>query len=376
MDPVPSLDAERLALFRLSLAEGLGPVKLRALLARFRSPRGVLAASAAELAQVDGIGAALAESIRQLTSTDEAARAYQRMLDMRVRLLFEGDADYPESLREIPAAPFLLSVRGELLPRDKVAIGIVGSRHSTAYGRRMAERLAADLAVRGVTIVSGLARGIDAAAHQGALRVKGRTIAVLASGLANIYPPEHGPLADQVASAGALISEAPLDGPPLGGLFPQRNRIISGLSLGVVVVEAAARSGALSTARHALEQNREVFAVPGRVGDPSAEGTLALLKEGACLVRDVDDILSQLGPVELAPAPASAGSELDGERTVRPNLDPVQGRLWDAMGTDEVELEVLLERTGLRASEASSALLMMEMNKLARRLPGNRYARR
>jgi DNA processing protein len=223
-----------------------------------------------------------------------------------------------------------------------------------------------------VTVVSGLARGIDAAAHQGALKAGGRTIAVLASGLANIYPPEHQQLAEEVAAQGALISEAPLDGPPIGGLFPQRNRIISGLSLGIVVVEAAARSGALSTAHHALEQNRDVFAVPGRVGDLASEGTNQLIRDGACLVRHVDDILEHLGPIEV---PATS-QVMPPEVPTPSGLDANQTKLWEAVGTDDVELEVLLDRTGLRASEASASLLLMEMRKLIRRLPGNRYQRR
>ena len=362
---------ERLALFRLSLVDGLGPVRLRGLLAQFGSARAVFQVGKGQLEAVDNIGPVVAEAIRQSTA-EEAASAYQKMVEQGIRLLFETDSEYPEALREIPSVPLSLAIQGDLLPRDRLAIGIVGSRRCTAYGRKIAEQLATDLAAKGITIVSGLARGIDAAAHAGALKAGGRTIAVLASGLGNIYPPEHKDLAREIANQGALLSEAPLDGPPIGGLFPQRNRIISGLSLGVIVVEAAARSGALSTAHHALEQNRDIFAVPGRVGDAASEGTNQLIKNGAFLVRNADDVLEHLGPVQMPgtaePVPVAVATP--------PGLDATQTKLWDALGCDEVELETLLERTGLRASEASSALLLMEMRKLVRRQPGNRYVRR
>lgn len=363
--------AERLALFRLSLVDGLGPMRLRQLLAKFGSAEAVFSAQKSRIEAVDGIGPVVAEAILQST-LKEATAAYERMIGQGIRLIYESDAEYPAVLKEIPSAPMSFAIKGALVPRDRLAIAVVGSRRCSAYGRKIAERLAHDLASKGITVVSGLARGIDAAAHAGALKAGGRTLAVLASGLGNIYPPEHKALGEEVAAQGALISEAPLDGPPIGGLFPQRNRIISGLSIGVVVVEAATRSGALSTANHALEQNREVFAVPGRVGDAASEGTNELIRKGATLVRHVDDILEQIGPVEVSTTSVSVSEK----RTPPPGLDGKQQQLWDALGEDEVELETLLERTGLRASEASSALLLLEMRKAVRRLPGNRYQRR
>lgn len=366
-----AINDDKLALLGLTLVDGLGPVRLRGLLDRFGTPARVLSASKGDLELVDGIGPSLAGTISGM-SLESAREEIRRMLAQGVELLCPFDDDYPVPLREIPVPPFVLTMKGSLSPRDRAAVALVGSRRCSAYGRKMAERLARDLAARGITVVSGLARGIDGVAHASALKAGGRTIAVLASGLGNIYPPEHARLAEEVARHGALFSEAPLDGPPIGGLFPQRNRIISGLSLGVVVIEAAARSGALSTAHHALEQNREVFAVPGRVGDAASEGANELIRKGACLVRGIDDILEQLGPIEL-PVLSEANSST--APVSPPALNPLQRQLWDAMENDDVELEILLEKTGMRASEANSALLLMEMRKLVRRLPGNRFMR-
>ena len=206
------------------------------------------------------------------------------------------DPEYPPPLENIPDPPGLLYWKGRLEPRDQLAIAIVGSRRCTPYGARIAERLAAGLSRIGFTVVSGLARGIDAAAHRGAIKAGGRSIAVLANGLASVYPPEHEDLARALVEAGGLLSEMPMRQVPLAGLFTQRNRIISGLSLGVVVVEATPRSGSLSTARHAMEQNREVFAVPGPVDSLNSRGCHRLIRDGARLVETVDDILEELGP--------------------------------------------------------------------------------
>ena len=218
--------------------------------------------------------------------------------------ILRDDPAYPAALGRICDPPGVLFCQGKLEPRDELAVAVVGSRRCTVYGRQQAERLAGVLARAGLTIVSGLARGIDAAAHRGALEAGGRTIAVLGTGLANIYPPEHAELAAAIARNGAVLSEVPLDTAPLPGLFPQRNRIIAGLSMGVVVVEASRNSGALHTVRHALEQGREVFAVPGRIDSLASEGCHDILRDGATLVRHADDILQGLGPLA---APVALG---------------------------------------------------------------------
>ncbi|QDU59869.1 hypothetical protein Pan216_07020 [Planctomycetes bacterium Pan216] len=365
-------DDERLSLLKLSLVEGLGPIRVRALLERFGSARGVLTASRDALRSVPGIGPKVAKAIVHHDSEERAQSLLARMSKLGIRMLIEGDREFPDPLAQLPDCPGLMTIRGTIEPADRFAVAIVGSRRATAYGRRMAETLARELASRGLTIVSGLARGIDGVAHRAALDVGGRTIAVLASGLANIYPPEHVELAQAIIERGALLSEAPIDGAPIGQLFPQRNRIISGLSLAIVVVEAAARSGALSTARHALDQNREVLAVPGRVGDPMSEGPNLLLKQGAGLVMGVQDVLDALGPVDLANEQTTATSAVV---EAPPGLNGNETKLWESLGQEGMELELLLERTELRASEASVSLLMLEMRGLVRRFAGNRYAR-
>lgn len=381
MNPTDDADAngdqaaEQFAVLRLSLIEGLGPVRIRQLLGRFQSAQAVFRSSRRSLLEVDGIGSVVADAIQDPVWEQRALHEQQRMRELNVQTMYFKHADYPRNLLEIHTAPLLLRVRGTLLPQDKAAVAIVGSRKCSTYGKKMAQKLSRDLAARGVTIVSGLARGIDGVAHRAALDAGGRTIAVLASGVANIYPPEHLELAEEITQHGAVLSEAALDGVPRGELFPQRNRIISGLSLGVVVVEASLRSGTLSTARHALDQNREVFAVPGRVGDKTSEGTNSLLKQGACLVRDADDVLEQLGPIEIPTVTPGVKPESETRSPAPPGLDPVQRTLFEALSEGEVELEQLLERTRLRASEASSALFMLEMKKLVRRKPGNRFER-
>lgn len=212
----------------------------------------------------------------------------------KIKTLGFQDKDYPVNLRYIYQPPSTIYLRGELLLEDNIAIAIVGSRKATDYGLRNAERLGFELASRGVTVVSGLARGIDTAAHKGALRARGRTIAVLGSGLDVIYPPENKKLAEAITQYGAVISEFTPDAPPTRYNFPQRNRIISGLALGVVIVEAAKRSGSLITADFALEQGREVFALPGEIGSFTSEGTHNLIKQGAKLVQSIDDIIDEL----------------------------------------------------------------------------------
>lgn len=268
--------SEREAIFKLARTDGLGPIKLRRLLDVFGSAETVLRSSSRDLTATPGVGDTLARAILDRSNDEKIERSISAIHDAGVRVIFEDDEEYPPSLREIYDNPVFLTIRGSIVPTDKLAVAIVGSRRCTRYGLEQAERFAAVLASHGITIISGLARGIDGAAHRGALQAGGRTIAVLASGLSNIYPPEHKDLAEEVASQGAVVSEAPIDGVPVPGLFPQRNRVISGMSLGVLVVEAAERSGALSTAHHAVEQNREEFTFSyyliGYTGIPTKQG--------------------------------------------------------------------------------------------------------
>ena len=368
---------ERQAVFRLARTDGLGPVKLRRLLDVFGSAEQILRAAPRDLTATPGIGDTLARAILDRSNIDEIEKGMSAFDQAGVRVLFEDDDEYPPALREIYDNPVFLTIRGSIVPTDRLAVAIVGSRRCTRYGLEQAERFASVLASRGITIISGLARGIDGAAHRGALQAGGRTIAVLASGLANIYPPEHGDLAQEVAAQGAVVSEAPIDGVPIAGLFPQRNRVISGMSLGILVVEAAERSGALSTAHHAIEQNRDVFAIPGRLTDPASKGTNRLLRQGAIFVTSPEEILEHLGPVEM---PVSANGEtqpsLFAEPAMPTGLGEVEQKIWQALAGDEISLDLVVERTGLDTSTVSANLLTMELRRLIDRLPGSLFRRR
>jgi DNA processing protein len=368
---------ERRALFQLARTEGLGPVKLRRLLDVFGSGEAVLRAHSKDLTSVMGIGETIARAILDSARGANVDREIDAFASAGVDILFEDDDAYPAQLREIYDNPVFLSMRGSILPTDRLAVAIVGSRRSTRYGIEQADRFAKGLAANGITIVSGLARGIDGAAHRAAIAAGGRTLAVLASGLGNIYPPEHSDLANEVSTAGAILSEAPIDGLPLAGLFPLRNRIISGLSLAVLVIEAAERSGALSTAHHAIEQNRDVFAIPGRITDPASSGTNRLIQKGATLVLSPDDILNHLGPVEISkPTTVNEAVSTTQDASPPPGLSDIEASLWQALGHDELSLDFLADTVGMDPSAASAILLTMELKRHVDRLPGSLYRRR
>jgi DNA processing protein len=358
------------ALLALQLVPGLGPRRTVALLEHFRSPQRVLTAGVAELCQVPYIGEQTAEQIVRCRSLSDADAELERIERGGVRLVVRGTPEYPALLSEIPDPPYLLYTRGTILPADARAVAVVGSRSCTAYGRRVTERLAGGLARAGWTVVSGLASGIDGIAHRAALMAGGRTLAVLAGGLARIYPREHAELAREVAAAGALLSEGSMDQEPLAPLFPARNRLISGLCRAVVIVEAAERSGTLITAG-AAEQGRTVLAVPGPVDLPSSAGTNALIRQGAVLCRGPEDVLEELeGP---ATTPASETAAPPAEPP--PDLDPTQRRLWDALAGTVRSLDELAQALELPVSQLSASLGMLQLKKAVRQLPGNRYER-
>jgi DNA processing protein len=370
--PEPSVELRDLV--ALNLVPGLGPRLTAALLERFGTAQAIFHATPEQLRSVAHIGDKLAHDFHEAMRSLNLSRELELIGQHQVDLLALGSASYPSALAEISDPPHLLYLRGCLEPADVKAVGIVGSRHCTAYGKRTAERLAAGLVQKGYTIVSGLARGIDGAAHHGALRAGGRTLAVLAGGLAKIYPPEHEELAKAVEESGALLSEAAMTMQPMAGMFPARNRLISGLSKGVVVVEAAERSGALITAHHAAEQGRTVFAVPGAVDSAASGGTNALIRQGAILVRGVEDILEELEGVAVAMAVEKANAAPP-PRAVPPGLDGLQRRLWEALAEKPRYLDELVQQLGVAVPEVTSSLMMLEMRKVVRRLPGNRYER-
>ena len=366
-------DETLLDLIRLTLVPGVGPRTSQMLLERFGSPGQVLKASISVLRDVQGVGPKLAEKIARAKDEIDAVSELKLAKEAGVRVLKQSDSEYPPPLGDIPDPPRILYMRGNYEPGDQIAIALVGSRKCTPYGLRIAERLAASLARMGVTVVSGLARGIDAAAHRAALRAGGRTLAVLANGLSEVYPPEHENLAREIEEAGAVISEMPMRQGPLAGLFPQRNRIISGLCLGVVVIEATPRSGSLSTAHHAMEQNRDVFAVPGPVDSLASQGCHRLIRDGARLVESVDDILEELGPLvrEVRAAPDSQGVRHPAELTLSDLERSILGRLDDRpKAVDE-----LIVATGMTASQVLATLSVLEMRRLVKRLPGHQFVR-
>src|SRR5881227_41018 len=283
------------ACIALNMLPTVGPVRLRKLLQVFGTPERVLTAKRGELRAVEGIGGEVADQIAAWQSTLDLTAELNRIRDFGATVITQESPSYPKSLREIHAPPIVLYVWGDLQERDHHAIGVIGARRTTHYGTESAKKLAYQLAYAGLTVISGLARGIDTAAHQGALAAKGRTIAAIGSGLSKLYPPENQALAEKIRNGnGAIVSEFSMEIEPDRQTFPMRNRIISGWSHGILVVEAGANSGALITASQALEQGRSVYAVPGHINAPSAIGSNRLIQQGAKLVMDASDILDDL----------------------------------------------------------------------------------
>ena len=365
--PADDLERELLDVLRLNLVPGIGPRTYQLLLERFETPSGILQASISQLQEVPNVGPKLAMSLMMHGTEPEARDELARARAAGASLLVRGHPGYPPSLERIPDPPTVLYCMGTLLPVDQLAIGIVGSRHCTAYGRQQAHRISHSLALAGVTIVSGLARGIDAEAHKGALEAGGRTIAVCATGLGTIYPPEHVDLANSIRQQGCLLTESPMEQQPKSGLFPQRNRIISGLSMGVILIEAGRNSGALHTARHAMEQNREVFAVPGRIDSEASFGCLDLIRDGATMIRGVDDVLSALGPL-VSPVQRTPTEIV--HRPAELQLSDQQKMILNLVTDEPVPVDEVLRAAGIESSRVLSTLTILEMKRLVRRLPG------
>ncbi len=367
-----SLDDERDSQLRLALVDGIGPLLYQRLIERFGSAQQVFAAPSGDLRSVPGIGTKLSRVIQRGATEIDVAAEIELCRRHGIAIIAHGDDAYPRLLREIHDPPAILFVRGQFAPSDSLAIGIVGARHATHYGLAQAERLAGSLSRAGLTIVSGLARGIDAAAHRGALTAGGRTIAVLGSGLLNLYPPEHEELAAEVAGQGALMTEVPPRAAPTSGAFPQRNRLISGLCLGVVVVEATTTSGALITSRHASEQGREVFAVPGRVDSRLSHGCHRLLRDGAKLVESADDVLDELGPL------VERTSAVDGQTVHHPaelQLNEIERQVLAEIHDDATPIDAVVARTELPTPQVLATLSALEIRRLVRRVSGSMVRR-
>lgn len=350
----------------LRAIRGVGNVTYRELLERFDTPRAVLHAPVAALVEA-GVHPVVAQAITTFDQWKAVDMQVQNLVQKGVRLVTRRDGDYPVNLTHLHDPPPFLYMRGTLLPEDRVAIAIVGSRAASAYGRTMAQALARGLAERGVTVVSGLARGIDAEAHRTTLMAGGRTVAVLGSGVDVIYPSEHRGLAEEITKSGAVVSEFSLGSKPEAMHFPYRNRVISGLALGTVVVEATEKSGSLITARCALEQNREVFAVPGNVTTGRNQGPHRLIKEGAKLVETVDDILSEIAPTLVTtPFPIPSSPPL--------TLEPEEERLLGVLEGDPIHVDAVIARSGLSAARVLGMLLGLELKGAVTQLPGTHFA--
>lgn len=356
----------------LNLLPKLGPIRVQRLLDVFTCPTRIFQASLRELQEVPGIGPEMAEQIYRWESLVDMPEEKRRIADHGIRLLTLLDPEYPAPLRKIYDPPFLLYMRGALLAGDSAAIGVVGSRRTSHYGREQAKRLSFQLARAGYCIVSGLARGIDTAAHEAALAAQGRTIAVLGSGIGNVYPPENVPLVERIVENGAVLSEFPVLYVPDKQSFPLRNRIVAGLSRGLLVVEAPARSGSLITANQALEQGRTVFAVPGPIDRPHSEGCHRLIRQGATLVCDAQDIIDDLdvefGSLGLdfsTPSPPPSRVQLNDNET----------KIFAELEQGECLIDTLAERTGLPIGLLGATLLQLEMKRLVKQLPGKYFTK-
>ncbi len=368
------------AYLRLHLANGVGPITLRRLLEHFGDAETVLGASADALRRIDGVGRTIAQAIRQAVRCDDADREVEQAAACGVHIVCPQDEEYPPLLKHTPDGPICLYVKGRLERQDGVSLAIVGTRHPSHYGQEQGRRFAGDLARMGMTIVSGLAYGVDACAHQGALSAGGRTVAVLGNGLGTIYPPLHEELAKEIAVSGAVVSELPMAMGPDRGHFPRRNRIIAGMSLGALIVEGAEDSGALITARLANDYNREVFALPGRSDAPTSRGPNTLIRHGAArLVMSVGDILEELGEVGdvLRGGPRSdTSSSTTTPGGFTPELSDIERHTLDALGLDPLPMEMIVDVTDLSASEVAAALTTLQLKRLVRQLPGNAFIKR
>jgi DNA processing protein len=363
----------REAFIALNMIEHVGPVRARLLLEHFGDAPKILAASKSELLRVRNIGEEVAESISNWEKSVDLAGELKRISDFGCHVLISSDEHYPALLREIYDPPLVLYVKGELTTKDKNAVAMVGSRQTTHYGIETARKLAYQLAYVGVTVVSGGARGIDTAAHQGALSAKGRTIAVLGTGINLVFPTENAELFERIAANGAVMTQFPFNRPADKQSFPIRNRIVAGMTLGTVVVEANSTSGALITANMAVEAGRQIFAVPGRIDSPRSKGCHDLIKKGAKLCEGVEDILSEFEYL----FPTSNRPASPGETGVLPALELSEREkiIYDVLSREESSIDEVIRRCGLPSSAVSVGLLSLEMKRAVKQLPGKLFVR-
>ena len=368
---------------KLIRAENVGPKTFSRLLDHFNSIDRALGASVSELTKINGIGFKTAETIARSRDKFDTEAELALADKLGVWLLHIRDDRYPPLLKHIYDPPPVLYVKGTLTASDNLGIAIVGSRRCSLYGQEQASRFAHLLASAGFTIISGMARGIDTATHQGALSANGRTIAVQGCGLGNIFPPENKKLFELISESGACVSELPLGYEPLAENFPARNRIIAGLSLGTIVVEAGMRSGALITARAAMESNREVMAVPGKIDSPLSAGAHRLIKDGARLIESVEDVMEAIGYIgeklkdHVTSAAQLASDEMEGGLfdIEQLNLSDVEKAIFGCLSNEPLHLEEIIAETGFAAGSINASLISLRLKGLIKQLPGSLFTK-
>ena len=361
----------REAFVALNMVEHVGPVRVRQLLQHFGEGVSILKASKQQLLRVHGIGEDTAEAIASWEKNVDLASELKRCEEFGCHAVTQEDEEYPELLRQIYDPPIVLYVKGTLEAKDKNGVAMVGSRQTTHYGIEVARKLAYQLAYIGVTVVSGGARGIDTAAHQGALSGKGRTICVLGTGINIVFPPENGELFERIAASGAVVTQYPFNRKADKQSFAIRNRIVAGMTLGTVVVEANLTSGALITANFATEYGRQIFAVPGRIDSPRSKGCHDLIKKGAKLCEGAEDILSEFEYL----FPASNRPPSVSETGILPTLElsETEQKVYDVLDGDPTPIDDVIRRSGLPSSTVSVALLSLEMKRAVRQIPGKLF---
>lgn len=358
----------------LNMIEHLGPVRARQLIEHFHEPTAILRASRQQLLQARGIGEETADAIAAWEKTIDLNSELKRIADYGIQVLTQSDEDYPELLRQIYDPPIVLYVKGRLAAGDKNSVAVVGSRMTTHYGIEAARKLSYQLGYLGVTVVSGGARGIDTAAHQGALSAKGRTVCVLGTGINIVFPPENQELFERIAANGAVLTQYPFNRNADKQSFAIRNRIVAGMTLGTVVVEANLTSGALITANFAVEYGRQVFAVPGRIDSPRSKGCHELIKKGAKLCEGVEDILGEFE--YLFPGPQRSGLSSDPPSLPAIELSGNERTVFDVLApAKESSMDEVIRGSGLPSSTVAVALLSLEMKRLVKQLPGKLFVR-
>lgn len=363
-------EKEYVSWLALARVRGLGRVGFKKLADHFGDPRRAFSASEGELAQVEGLDKESIEGLMTFSEWEEAKREMERVYAAGAKIIPFNASNYPARLRTIADPPPFLYAKGEMREEDARAVAVVGSRSASDYGTRITRDLCHGLASLGFTVVSGMARGIDGEAHEAALAAGGRTLAVLGSGADVVYPPEHEELYQNICRHGAILSELPMGTPPFSYNFPARNRLISGLSLGVVVVEATEKSGSLITAGLALEQGREVFAVPGEAGASRSRGTHRLIRQGAKLVETVEDIVEEIAPQLLALADAARPAA---PRALPPDMGADARKIFAMIMEQPLQIDEVIQISGLSPAKVSEVLLDLEIRGFLRQLPGKRF---